>query len=31
MPLQIRIIVDMDQLRLSEWTELLRYDGLVNW
>ena len=30
MPLQTRITVDMDQLCLSEWTELLRYDGWVN-
>ena len=28
---QTRITVDMDQLCVSEWTELLRYDGWVNW
>ena len=31
MPLQTRITVDMDQLCLSEWTEVLRHDGWVNW
>ena len=31
MRLLTRIAVYMDQLCLSVWTELLRYDGWVNW